>query len=533
MNRNMSNAYNIYKIKFSEMDGLLEKIESVGLVEQKTQIYDNYEMTFYFSEKVEGNDVWWHETYKEFLISQDNSPKNIFYFGLLICKNEDNPQEVYAVSLGKSHFYLAKFIEPNLGITLAVRMGDEQTTILKKSRYFTGTKRHEVSSYENFNVNSYESGESVEHLKIKASNHEIWGDKNIIFADSIQLNVNKSPSELAQILNEISDTLETDEVIKLPKLEPVTDLNLIEKLDSKIIDSLHQDISIGIEEIHVSGINISFRFNEYNYELIFRKERRQLAKLNLGNSFDISMISGFIKDHKISNIDDLHVKFKIEESGRFTQPLKEILDFYTSYEEAQYFLKCGKWFKFNETFNAYLKKSLEQIPLRFGQDLIEEDYLAWKISKESQIENNEDLPNKLTYREYYFNEILSINQGYRLLDRQLKAIQSLDNKGKMYKVEVADLFKDNEIISVKISEKPQDLIYNIEQSKGAVELIQQGVIPFEYKLESAALWLVLEKPISSLIEINSIQFLLAVDSWKKRVEFFDLKPQIYISKHIK
>lgn len=52
MNRNMSNAYNIYKIKFSEMDGLLEKIESVGLVEQKTQIYDNYEMTFYFSEKV-------------------------------------------------------------------------------------------------------------------------------------------------------------------------------------------------------------------------------------------------------------------------------------------------------------------------------------------------------------------------------------------------------------------------------------------------------------------------------------------------
>ena len=46
-------------------------------------------MTFYFSEKVEGNDVWWHETYKEFLISQDNSPKNIFYFGLLICKTKD------------------------------------------------------------------------------------------------------------------------------------------------------------------------------------------------------------------------------------------------------------------------------------------------------------------------------------------------------------------------------------------------------------------------------------------------------------
>ncbi|WP_180114709.1 DUF6119 family protein [Acinetobacter sp. YH12140] len=529
----MINTYNIYKLKFSEMKGLLEKLESVGLVEQKTQIYDNYEMTFYFSEKVEGNDVWWHETYKDFLISQNNSPKNIFHFGLLICKNEDNLQEIYAVSLGKSHFYLAKFIEPNFGISLAVRMGNEQTTILKKSRYFTGTKRHEVSSYENFNINSYESGESVEHLKIKASNSEIWGDKNIIFADSVQLNVDKSPSDLAQILNEISDTLGTEEIIKLPKLEPVIDQNLITQLDAEIIDSLQENVSICLEEIHVAGINISFRFNEYNYELIYKKERKQLAKLELGNSFDISMISSFIKEHNLQSIDDLYVKFKIEGSGRFTQPLKEILDFYTSYEDAQYFLKCGKWFKFNETFKAYLKKSLEQITLIFEQDLIESDYLTWKKNKETQIRNGVNLGNEITYREYYFNEKLSLNNGYKLLDRQLEAIQSLSSKGRNYKFEVADLYKDNEIISVKISGKPQDLIYNIEQSKGAVELIKQRVIPFEDKLESAALWLVLEQPVSSLIEINSIQFLLAVDSWKKRVEFFDLKPKIYISNHIK
>ncbi len=283
----------------------------------------------------------------------------------------------------------------------------------------------------------------------------------------------------------------------------------------------------------MARINISFRFNEYNYELIYKKERKQLAKLGLGNSFDISMISSFIKEHNLQSIDDLYVKFKIEGSGRFTQPLKEILDFYTSYEDGQYFLKCGKWFKFNETFKAYLKKSLEQITLIFEQDLIESDYLTWKKNKETQIRNGVNLGNEITYLEYYFNEKLSLNNGYKLLDRQLEAIQSLSSKGRNYKFEVADLYKDNEIISVKISGKPQDLIYNIEQSKGAVELIKQRVIPFEDKLESAALWLVLEQPVSSLIEINSIQFLLAVDSWKKRVEFFDLKPKIYISNHIK
>lgn len=529
----MSNTYNIYRLKFEELEQLIEKIKSVGLVEQKTQIYDNYEMTFYFSENVEGNDIWWHETYKEFLNSQDKSPKNIFHFGLLICKNEDNPKELYAVSLGKSHFYLAKFIEVNFGITLAVRMGDEKTTILKKSRYFTGTKRHEVSSYENFNINSYESGESVEHLKIKASDHEVWGDKNIIFADSIQLNVNKSPSELAQILNDISDTLVIEEVIKLPKLELVTDMELIAKLDSKIIQSLIKNASINIEEMSVSGVNISFRFNEHSYELIYKKGRKQLAKLDLGNTFDTSMISDFIKEQKINNIDDLYVKFKIEESGRFTQPLKELLDFHTDDEKYNYFLKSGKWFRFNETFTEYLKKSLEQVEICFEQDLIEADYLRWKAVKESKIENGEDVDNKITYREYYFNLELSNNHGYELLDRQLEAIQSLNVKGKKYKVEVADLYKENEIISVKISSNPQDLIYNIEQSKSSLELIKQKIIPFDYDLVSASLWIVLEKPISSIIEINSIQFLLALDSWRKRVEFFDLKPKIYISRHTK
>lgn len=529
----MINTYNIYRLKFEEFDGLIEKIKSVGLVEQKTQIYENYEMTFYFSENVEGNDIWWYETYKEFLNFQDEKPKNIFHFGLLVCRNEDDPKEIYVVSLGKSHFYLAKFIEANFGITLAVRMGDEKTTILKKSRYFTGTKRHEVSSYENFNINSYESGESVEHLKIKASNHEIWGDKNIIFADSIQLNVNKSPSELAQILNDISDTLRNEEIIKLPKLEQVKDVNLISVLDSKIFESLAENAAISVEEMSVHGVNICFRFNEHNYELIYKKGRKIIANLDIGNTLDITLISDFIKKQAINNIDDLYVKFKIEESGRFTLPLKELLDFYIDYENFTYFLKNGKWYKFNETFAEYLRKSLEDLELCFGVNLVEEDYLKWESAKRSLINSGEIVENKLTYREYYFNSELSNSHGYELLDRQLTAMQSLNTKGKKYKVEVADLYKNNEIISVKISGKPHDLIYNIEQAKTSLELIQQRTIPFKYEIEFAALWFVLEKPILNIVEINSIQFLLALDSWKKRVVSFGLKPRVYISKHIK
>jgi len=529
----MGNTYNIYRVKNDKYDDLLKKIESVGLVEQKTQIYDNYEMTFYFSAEIEGNEIWWFETYKDFLNFPDELPKNIFYFGLLICKNEDNPEEIYAVSLGKSHFYLSKFIESDFGINLAIRMANEQSILLKKSRYFTGTKRHEVSSYENFNKDSYDSGESVEHLKLKALNTDVWGDKNIVFADSIQLDISKEPCELSKILNDISDIMSDDEIIRLPKLELISDEILIDKLNSKILSAIiNNQAHVGVEEISISGVNIIFRFNEYNYELIFKKGRKEVAKIDIENNLDMLKISKFLKENKINNLDDVKVKFKREESSRLTKDLKELLDYYTEYEGYNYFLKNGKWFKFNQTFMDYLKKSLIGIQIVHNYDLVEKEYLDWKLQKEKEIADGSSL-DMLKYREYYFNEKMSHDNGYELLDRQLEMIRSLDPTGKNYKIEVADLLKDNEIISVKIPTTTQDLIYNIEQSKSSLELIKQNKISINCELKAVALWIIYKKSISSIIEINSIQFLLALDSWKKRVEFFGLKPRIYISKHIK
>lgn len=529
----MSNTYNIYKVKSEHLNDLVTKINSVGLVQQKTQNCDNYEMTFYFSENIEGNHIWWYEKYKDFLNSQDELPKNIFYFGLLICKNEDDPKEIYAVSLGKSHFYLSKFIESDFGINLAIRMANEQSILLKKSRYFTGTKRHDISAYAKFSKDSYESGESVEHLKLKASNTKVWGDKNIIFADSIQLDIAKEPYELPSIFNDISDSMKDEEIIKLPKLEVVSDEILIHDLNSSLLNSINNNqFNVSIEEISVSGINILFRFHEYNYELIFKKKRKEIAKCDIGNSLDILQISKFIKENNINNLDDVKVKFNKEEGSPHTKGLKEFIDFYTDFEGSKYFLKNGKWFNFNQTFMEYLKKSLIGIELLKADNLIEQEYLDWKLQKEIEIANNTS-SNKVTYREYYFNKKMSNDNGYVLLDRQLEMIRALDPNGNQYKIEVADLLKDNEIISVKISTKAQDLIYNIEQSKTSLELIKQKQISIDCELEAAALWIVYDKPISSIIEINSIQFLLALDSWKKRVEFFGLKPRIYISQHIK
>lgn len=74
----MANTYNIYKVKPAKLDKLKEKLISVGLVEQKTLQKDGYLKTFYFSEKVEGNEVWWWMNRPGFPRHSPGSLRNAF-----------------------------------------------------------------------------------------------------------------------------------------------------------------------------------------------------------------------------------------------------------------------------------------------------------------------------------------------------------------------------------------------------------------------------------------------------------------------
>jgi uncharacterized protein (TIGR04141 family) len=529
----MSNTYNIYKVQFEKLTALSERLKSVGLVEQKTIESGNFKLTFYFSEQVEGNELWWRETYKAFFKDGLSEPKNIFYFGLLLCVDIKNPEAIYAVSLGKSHFYLSKFIQPDFGISLAVRMANENAILLKKSRYFAGIKRQDVASYANFQVNNYEPGESVEHLKVKAANTAVWGERNIIFADSIQMDVNKSPEEMVDIFNLIGASIGDKEIIRLPKLEKVEG-DLIAELDKLLFASLkNAEGKVKIDEFSTYGVAICFTFRDYDYRLSAKPDgENQSIRAKLGNSFDVGNIRDFLVNNpKVIDINTVRVQFSSDDGGSFTKALKDILDLPVTHGNSNYFLRNGEWYKFNQTFIDYLKRSLKNIETIFGPELNEADFKAWKSEKERAIAANEPVDDKLTYRESYFNKKLCADLGYRLLDRQLALIRSIQEKRKNYKVEIADLYKDGELISVKISEASHELIYNIEQSKDAVELLIRKELEFKDELKIAALWFVFEDDVKEISDINSIQFLLAIESWKKLVASFNLTPRIYISRH--
>ena len=529
----MHNIYNIYKIRHDKLDDLKQKLEKVGLIEQKTLDAKDYSMKFYFSEQVEGNEIWWWQTYSKFFKDGIKEPKNYFYFGVLLCTHITDATKIYAVSLGKSHFYLSKFIQSDFGIHLAVRMADENTILLKKSRYFAGTKRQDVSSYEKFQKDSYEPGESVEHLKLKASDKKIWGEKNIIFADSIQMDMAINPQDLPDVFQQVDSHLAKKEIIQLPKLEQV-DGDLIDELDNLLLKSLKDEKGkVSVEEFTVSGVAICFNFHDYDYRLAAKiPGQENYYTKKVGNVLEISVIREFLEEHPdVVDVNSIRVQFKNGELGSFTKGLKEVLDLPVVHENSHYCLRNGEWYFFNQAFMDYLKRSLENIDVIKKEDLREADFLRWKDEKEKKIAAGEKVDDNVTYRESYFNKKLCADHGYTLLDRQLTLIRSLKTGKQKYKVEVADLYKDGEIISVKISEENQDLIYNIEQSKDSVELIMRKTIEFEHELKCAALWFVFEDDVGKITDFKSIQFLLAIEAWNKMVRNFGLTPKIYVSKH--
>ncbi|WHH49672.1 TIGR04141 family sporadically distributed protein [Pseudomonas sp. Ap32] len=389
-----------------------------------------------------------------------------------------------------------------------------------------------MSSYQQFQADSYEPGESVDHLKLKAADREIWGNRNIIFADSIQMDMDRQPLELSEIFDQIDESSRGETIIRLPKLEPVKD-ELARELDAVAFQCLKSgDGNIHIEEFQVHGVAICFSFHDYDYRISARTPNKW-HRHALGNTLEIEAISEFITNNDdITDINELSIQFQSEDSPPFTKSLKELLDFPVTFDEAQYFLKRGEWFFFNQTFMDYLKQSLESITTEKEEDLIEADFEVWKVDKAFQIEAK-TAKDKLLYREAWFNEKICKERGYLLLDRQLVAIQAIAAQKKKYKVEIADIYKDGEIISVKISESNPELIYNVEQSKTAIELLKRNVIRFDQEIKVAALWFAFEREVNKITDFNSIQFLLAVESWHKQVKSLGLTPKIYLSNHVR
>lgn len=490
--------FNLYKIYPDQREKLIEKFNSVGLTKIGGKNIDGFSLDFYFSDEPDSIDIWWTDIYNDFF-GEVEKPKNKIYFATLLVYNS---QIVYAVSLGKSHFYLKHFCDSDFGLNLAERIADDANPKIKNSKFYKSRKNKVITTYQEGSGIDFDSGESLHYLRAKTIDKDNWG-KTASFGHSAQFSIEIKPEELPDFIKKIEETLKQTPRIKLPKVILVHDEETQNKLDSllaKVLKVPSQSSTVQESDITLSGVDFIFS-DQYEYSFYVRGDRDSHTDKG---ELTLDRLRQFISEKNINlatQLNDVKVKVHNEFGRDFSVSLKETLDFVE--EKERYCLIDGKWYQFNQSYLDFLKEEVDSI------DFKEQEEVSDKTERE-------------------FNQRKG-REGFVNCDRLNETLC------KKYKVEKVDLFKDRILHFVKFG-TPQKMNYAIDQAINTVKLLQNNqskiqVNDKEKDVEMICLWLVFDRKqkFNKLSELNSLIFHMKLADWKRIVQNARYKPMIYVS----
>ena len=261
--------YNIFRIRKSSEIALYEKLTSdnVGLKKIYEEDVSNFNVKFLFSTDPDEAKIWWLEQYEAFFEEHD-LPRNLIYFAAVIISNAHC---CYAVSLGKSHFFLREYCEFDFGLRMAERIANLKKPRSKNSQYFQSKRSKTIVSYKQGYDLDYDSGESLSFLRSETTSRKKWG-KVASFGHSLQLSVSEPPKNLVKVVKRIEKALAQPPKRVIPKTEIVKDPNLIQKLDQSLvseIEGVDESTNLQVDEFSVSGVDFVFN-DQYQYSLFLR-----------------------------------------------------------------------------------------------------------------------------------------------------------------------------------------------------------------------------------------------------------------------
>lgn len=478
--------FNIYKINIANKQALINKLHSVNMEQTGNLEINGYQLDFYLSTNPDSVEIWWTDLYSRF-IQNIPRPENSIYYGCLLLYRDEI---CYAISLGKTHFYLKDFCDPEFGINLAERIIDVENLRLKNSKFYKSKKNKTITSFSNNTALDYDSGESLHFLKSKTIDILQWG--NIAsFGHSVQLNLDIRINDLPSLINRIENKLQEPVLANFPKAESIKDQIEIQRLDAMVSNAIiNNDPNVGNEEFDLSGIDFIFTDNA----LFQFKLKGTNIESEICSDLSIENLKRFILINHIDlhqNLNDIQVKFLREEGRNFTKTVKTILQYITDERET---LIDGKWHKFNQSYINLLNDKVKKIPLNCDPSM------NYNANIEENVFNNQ--------REA---------EGYKNLHTENIML------ARRYRVEKVDLYKDNTLYFVKKG-TPQKLNYVIDQAMNTLQLLKNNEFVIEengeeMEIKKICLWFLIDRVsnIDNLADFNSLIFIMKLNNLYKEV----------------
>lgn len=493
--------YNLYRLRKESQGELIKKLESVNLALVGTKNIDGFELSFYFSRQPDIVGIWWADTYKDFFEGVE-TPQNQIYFAVLLISTD---KLLYAISLGKSHFYLKPFCDSDFGLDLAQRIADNGDVRIKTSKLYKTAKSKIITTFQKGSRISYDSGESMHYLKLKTLDEKAWG-RVAAFGGSVQLSLPLTPSQLPTLINRIEQELAKPPLFEIPKAEVVRGEDTKKSLDKKLAEALLGRVtssSVNVEEFSVSGVD--FIFSDRNYYSFFCRghsgDKEEVGELT------IEELVEFAQRRQVdlaTGINDILVYCENEQGKGHSEPLKCYLDYV---DEDRYCLIDGKWHRFNASYVKYLESEVDSLSPCYDQQY--------------DIRSGTD--------EDSFNSQREISDGFVNLH---KNEVMLDSK---YRVEFADLYGNETLFFVKIG-NPQKMAYVVDQALSTLGIVQNNagsvtVSGGPVSVKTFSLWMILDRrtKINKLSEVNSIIFHMKLVDWKKAVMNAGYKAEVRVN----
>jgi uncharacterized protein (TIGR04141 family) len=499
---------NIFSIRNDDLPELRKKLASLGMPIIHSEDQQGWHGEFYFSNEPSPGEVDWAETFSAYFDSV-GKPQNISYFAVYLFTKGN---KTYAVSYGKSHFYLRQFCDHDFGVEVAKRIANENDIRQTSSKRFAGKRRKDIKSFTADTKLDVESGESVDYLQaaILAAHQEIFG-KTGKFGSSAQFTIDLIASEIGSLLEQLSEVMKTPALFKLPRTTIVTEQADIAKYDGMLVDELlsnarSSDFTDNSYDLY--GVDFVFS-NDGTYRVWCPKYEGEL-KLD---QLTIDDLLGFIESNSIDRADILGIKVAYSQGSRqkYTKKIKELLDYIAG--EEYVVLSGGKWMRFNQDYLDFLDESLEGIAVEYPEEGLEEITIIEKDFNDSEI----------------LREL-----GYKNADRDFSKIKL----GNGTPVEAWDLehHEKETVYAVKFG-PAQKLGYVCDQALTTLELIRNGTVR-KSKLphfKRYGLWLgyeAVKKP-DSITKTGSLILKQKIESWARKCRELGVEPVIKISRKTK
>lgn len=488
--------------------------------------------------RTKNKELSWDWVYREF----DSDPP----------KPKANPRDVliidtdlgkrYCVSFGTSFLSVDKYCDRDFAFNFARKIPIKATKTTTTCS--PGQRRNKTMSlFTNQTELDHESNEA--YLKIKLTCNLSKDFKlfrpTVAIGQSICFDIGNEENTLlriAQLIDYVEMVLSTcKDTNPIPRLFEIKDLNTLQELDNKLINKIEtEEVPILGSELDIYGSTEITNNADQKFCIQYIRHRLDVPEINWENIKTFCEKFSLPVDRQIL---DFKVTYYKDNQNIFTKKIKELIEFIC--DERQAYLSKGIWYQFNEDFISSLNESVSHIPTVYChfadidrkryQKIIKEEIDKAKLLDENTGKSEEELAKMISSRNYterIFNQLRQ-KEGYQLLDRVTEAFDG-------HPIEVADLYKDGELISVKIGGGSEKLCYAVDQSLSGFKYYQTHKASLALEVHTVAIWLVLTRssiedsdgnPDLRILKMLSLK--MRLDGWARNIRNNYMTPKVYIS----